>query len=102
MLEDNGLECVSHGSEEQADESALAQLLETTLRLGEKIGHDHPNCIGLVTQTFAEQTMAIVPVAIRLPQRARDLWRRLCEAGWAGHADAVHAARGDFQKDFER
>jgi hypothetical protein len=102
MLENNLLDSMCNGPEEHADESALGQLLDTALRFGEKVGLEHPDCISLVTQTFAEQTLAIVPVAIRLPERARALWRRLCEAGRAGRASAVHAAREDLQKDFER
>jgi hypothetical protein len=102
MLDNNVLQSFSGGAEERADEAALAQLLDATFRFGEKIGLEHPESVALVTQTLAEQTRAIVPVAIRLPERARRVWRRLCEEGWAGRTNAVHAAREELQKDFER
>jgi hypothetical protein len=102
MGQDELVETLSDAPEEQADESALGQLLDTALRFGEKLSLEHPGAVSLVTQIFAEQTMAIVPVAIRLPERARALWHRLCVAGWAGRAEAVHALREDLRKNLER
>jgi len=86
--------------EAQAAESTLGQVLQTAIQAGEAISPGHPD-IAILTRLLVDQSNAVRPHILQFPGRVRQLWGKLCAAGWTGEAVQVHSIRSFFLGDIE-